>query len=135
MLITILISAHRARCLLERAGDVAHRRFHLPGRDPEDGEEDDDPDAVVKKGLAGDFGLEGDRVRNTASRMLTYSGIAVLHPELFAGQQDGVWPLAPLLRDAADRSILAGELHEGVWVDTGTPERLEKVDQLIRASR
>jgi MurNAc alpha-1-phosphate uridylyltransferase len=84
---------------------------------------------------AGDFALEGDRISNSGAQMLTYSGIAVLRPELFAGQQDGIWPLAPLLRDAADRSILAGEHFTGRWMDTGTPERLQTVDQLIRDAR
>ena len=76
---------------------------------------------------AGDFGLVADRVVNQAPETLTYSGIALLRPELFDGQDDGAWPLAPLLRAAADQGRLAGELHAGFWVDVGTPERLAEV--------
>ena len=35
-----------------------------------------------------------------------------------------------VLRAAADGGRLAGELHEGVWIDVGTPERLAEVKAL-----
>ena len=79
---------------------------------------------------AGDFALKADRVSNTGAPMLTYSGIGIYRRELFDGQQDGAFPLAPLLRSAADAGRLAGELHEGVWIDVGTPERLQDVKEL-----
>jgi MurNAc alpha-1-phosphate uridylyltransferase len=79
---------------------------------------------------SGDFALQNARIGNIAEDMYTYSGIAVLRPELFVGQEDGGFPLAPLLRSAADRDQLAGELHTGVWIDVGTPERLSKVKEL-----
>lgn len=73
----------------------------------------------------GDFALEGGRVVNDGAERLTYSGIAVLRPELFDGQDAEVFPLAPLLRVAADRGEVGGELYEGSWLDIGTPESLE----------
>lgn len=73
----------------------------------------------------GDFSLSGDRIGNTGTPRHTFSGISVLSPRLFAGCQAGVYPLAPLLRTAADRGELAGELYEGEWMDVGTPESLE----------
>jgi len=38
---------------------------------------------------------------------LDYSGLAVIHPQLFAGQQVGAFALAPLLRRAADAARCA----------------------------
>ncbi len=45
----------------------------------------------------GDFGLEGDRIVERATARLTYSGIGIYRPELFAGSQPGKFPLKPLL--------------------------------------
>lgn len=82
--------------------------------------------------VAGDFALAGDRVSNKGSHMYTYSGVAVLHPRLFAGQRDGAFPLAPLLRAAADNGQLGGELVNSYWCDVGTPERLAALDQHLQ---
>jgi MurNAc alpha-1-phosphate uridylyltransferase len=82
---------------------------------------------------AGDFSLEGSSVVNTGPAMLTYTGIAVLRPELFAGCVEGVFPLAPLLRGAAAAGNVAGELLPGSWCDVGTPERLAELDRRLRA--
>lgn len=71
---------------------------------------------------AGDFALVGDRVLDAEPR-LTYSGIAVLHPALFAGCTPGAFPLAPLLKRAMAQRQVAGLLHPGQWSDVGTPER------------
>ena len=73
---------------------------------------------------AGDFALEGGRVTSAATGRLTYSGIAIIHPQLLAGCAPGRFPLAPLLRDAAARGAVTGELFTGSWNDVGTPERL-----------
>lgn len=80
----------------------------------------------------GDFALAGDTVTNKGAEMFTYSGVAILHPELFAGCSDGIFPLAPLLRDAAERGQVSGELHTGYWCDVGTPERLQQLDARLR---
>lgn len=75
----------------------------------------------------GDFALRDGLVQNSGEAMYTYSGIAFMRPELFAGNPGGVFPLAPLLRVAADRRQLTGELLSDGWVDVGTPERLQAV--------
>ena len=71
----------------------------------------------------GDFGLAGDRVVPTGDR-LTYSGIAVLSPQLFGACADGAFPLGPLLRDAIAAGRVRGRHHAGAWFDTGTPDGL-----------
>lgn len=72
---------------------------------------------------AGDFALLGGRVVDTGPR-LTYSGIALLRPQLFAGCTGGAFPLAPLLKHAMAAGHVTGEQHDGQWCDVGTPERL-----------
>ncbi len=73
---------------------------------------------------AGDFGLERGRVVPDGAPRYTYGGIALLHPALFADCHSGRFPLAPLLRTAAAAGRVSGILHEGTWLDIGTPERL-----------
>ncbi len=71
----------------------------------------------------GDFGLEGDRVVEGGER-LTYSGIAMLRPELFRDCTQDRFPLAPLLRGAIRDGRARGWRHDGAWFDIGSPERL-----------
>jgi MurNAc alpha-1-phosphate uridylyltransferase len=72
----------------------------------------------------GDFDLHNDRVRFSASPGLTFSGIARYRPSFFEGAEDGHFPLAPMLFEAAKRGRLGGSLYEGLWEDIGSPERL-----------
>ena len=72
----------------------------------------------------GDFDIEDGLIRNTDAPTYTFSGVAIYRPELFAGCEAGRFPLAPLLREAADAGRLCGSVFEGLWADVGTPERL-----------
>ena len=73
----------------------------------------------------GDFSLQQDRVGSPgAANTLTYSGIALLHPQLFADCFNGAFKLAPLLREAMAQGRLSGEHFTGRWIDVGSPERL-----------
>lgn len=76
----------------------------------------------------GDFGLEGSRVRNHAPSMHTFSGIARYQRRFFEDLQPGKQALAPLLRAAAERGEVSGELFAGQWVDIGTAERLAQLN-------
>ncbi len=86
---------------------------------------------------AGDFRLAEGLVTDAsaADASLTYSGIAVLSPELFAGCQPGAFKLAPLLRDAMTSQQVTGEHFTGRWVDVGTHERLAEVESLLQGER
>ncbi len=79
-----------------------------------------------------DAGLISSPQPGELPRALTYSGIAVLSPELFTGLAAGPQPLAPLLRAAASRGLVSGEHYTGCWVDVGTPERLQQVNDLAQ---
>ncbi|AKV05230.1 MULTISPECIES: N-acetylmuramate alpha-1-phosphate uridylyltransferase MurU [Pseudomonas] len=86
---------------------------------------------------AGDFTLVDGQVHDgqPETPTLTYSGIAVLHPQLFDGCSAGAFKLAPLLRKAMADGQVTGERLNGRWVDVGTHERLAEVETLIEASR
>ena len=77
----------------------------------------------------GDFNLEAGLVRNGKPAAHTFSGVAIYRPEFFAGCEAGRFPLAPMLREAADQGQLAGSLYEGLWADIGTPERLAALEE------
>jgi MurNAc alpha-1-phosphate uridylyltransferase len=93
--------------------------------------------------LAGDFVLTAsDAVLDKAEQSvtddtaLTFSGISLLKPSLFNAVApellaSGIFPLAPLLRNAMANRSATGELYSGNWVDVGTPERLQQVENLL----
>jgi MurNAc alpha-1-phosphate uridylyltransferase len=83
----------------------------------------------------GDFSLDEGLVGNHAGTRYTYAGIAVMSPELIGGVKPGEKaPLAPLLRAAAERGLISGALHRGLWQDVGTQERLAELEAQL-ASR
>ena len=82
----------------------------------------------------GDFSLRDGRVGNTGEPRYTYAGVAVLSPQLVASVRAGEKaPLAPLLRDAAERRRISGERYEGLWQDVGTAERLRELESTLAA--
>ncbi|MDP9529659.1 N-acetylmuramate alpha-1-phosphate uridylyltransferase MurU [Pseudomonas protegens] len=85
----------------------------------------------------GDFCLEDGRLHDARPGVpaLTFSGISVLHPDLFQGCVAGPSKLAPLLRAAMARDQVSGEHMQGQWIDVGTVERLAQVERLLQASR
>ena len=79
---------------------------------------------------AGDFRLDADgSVHAQGEPRLTFAGIGVYHPSLFADvPRDAAAPLAPLLRQAMARGLVRGARHQGKWTDVGTPQRLADLD-------
>ncbi|HVY63511.1 MAG TPA: nucleotidyltransferase family protein [Gammaproteobacteria bacterium] len=73
----------------------------------------------------GDFGLDPAGRVQAQPRRYTYAGIAVLDPAPFAALEPGRRPLKPVLDAAIARGELQGAVFEGLWIDVGTPERLE----------
>ncbi len=66
---------------------------------------------------------------------LTFSGIGVYQPALFANTPKGLpAKLAPLLRTAMDHQLVLGARFDGTWMDVGTPERLSELDEYLRKS-
>src|SRR5690606_11686713 len=80
----------------------------------------------------GDFALDNGRIVNNGPRH-TFSGIGVYHPSLFAPLEAGQPArLAPLLREAITAGRVSGTLHDGTWIDVGTPERLAELDHQLK---
>ncbi|MES3007056.1 MAG: nucleotidyltransferase family protein [Pseudomonadota bacterium] len=59
---------------------------------------------------------------------VTYSGVSVMHPKLFAGYPEAPLPLRPVLLATMLRHQLEGQLYTGPWLDIGTPARLHSLD-------
>ncbi len=76
--------------------------------------------------LAGDFGLDSAGFVSAAPPLRTYAGVAVFDPRAFTGLAPGRRPLKPWLDAAIARRELRGLEFSGVWLDVGTPERLEQ---------
>lgn len=84
--------------------------------------------------LSGDFYLQQHTVHPTTGTRLTFSGIGIYQPILFAGlSRDQPAKLAPLLHNAINAHKVIGQCHNGLWVDVGTPERLTRLTQLIQS--
>lgn len=114
---------------LEARGDMAHLVLvDNPAHHP-------NGDFLLHEGRvlpspAGGAGGEGSPTK------LTFSGIGLYHPALFAGIQRGsIAPLAPLLRTQIALGRVSGEYHRGAWVDVGTPQRLAELDIRVRSSQ
>ncbi|GAB3349768.1 N-acetylmuramate alpha-1-phosphate uridylyltransferase MurU [Lysobacter tyrosinilyticus] len=95
----------------------------------------------------GDFALSNDgHIHSDGAQRLTFSGIGVYRPTLFAGWRDIIgdapgadetparFKLAPLLRAAMTQSRVSGEHHQGRWTDVGTPQRLAQLDMELLSS-
>jgi MurNAc alpha-1-phosphate uridylyltransferase len=82
----------------------------------------------------GDFHLQDGRLLPHDGTRLTFSGIGLYKPEMFAHlDRNAAAPLAPLLREHIAQGRVSGEHHAGTWVDVGTPERLEQLDKALCA--
>jgi MurNAc alpha-1-phosphate uridylyltransferase len=79
----------------------------------------------------GDFVLDGENIVAGDGPRLTYSGIGIFSPALFAGCEPGPFPLLPLLKRALAAGRLQGQRHGGLWLDIGTPERLAALNRRL----
>ncbi len=86
--------------------------------------------------------LSDDEDVNQGQRY-TFSGIAYYKPEFFQNTflaQESVTSgiiekqkLAPLLRAAMKEKKVSGEVYKGLWLDIGTPERLQEINKQLEA--
>lgn len=85
----------------------------------------------------GDFCLNGGKVSaDGPPPRLTFSGIGVYTPMLFAGVARGTrCQLVALLRPAMAQERVSGEHHRGLWMDVGTPQRLADLNRLLASAQ
>ena len=82
----------------------------------------------------GDFALAQGLVSDDIDPRLTFSGVGIYQPQLFAPVVRGqAAKLAPLLRAAMSQQQVSGQHHRGIWHDIGTPERLAQLDHWLRS--
>jgi MurNAc alpha-1-phosphate uridylyltransferase len=80
---------------------------------------------------AGDMGLADGRVTRAGPK-LTYGGISVFHPAMFAGMTPGTHlKLFPWAYDFVDEGRVSGERFSGAWDNVGTPGHLEALDRRL----
>lgn len=60
----------------------------------------------------------------------TFSGIGYYRKEIFENLPSEKRPLAPILKDLISKDEVSFELHNGVWSDIGTVQRLALVNSL-----
>ncbi len=83
----------------------------------------------------GDFGLQQNLISENSQTRYTFSGIGLYHPNLFSTLSPGKTPLGPLLRQAATHSRISGQLYRGFWMDVGTLQRLEELEDIYNKRR
>ena len=80
----------------------------------------------------GDFSLSGNGLLTEHGKeKLTFSGIGVYQPKLFANVSPGTLKLRPILNQAINSAHVSGEKYSGLWMDIGTPQRLQEIDELM----
>lgn len=79
----------------------------------------------------GDFVL-ADGLAHTKTpsdtQAFTFSGVSVLHKDLFKTCKPGAFKLAPLLKDAMAHNQVTADVYKGYWLDVGTPQRLQDLE-------
>jgi N-acetyl-alpha-D-muramate 1-phosphate uridylyltransferase len=81
----------------------------------------------------GDFQLDSYgavTLKQGQGESLTYSGIALISPDLFVGSDKlaNDFPLREVLRPAIEARKVSGEIYRGVWSDVGTVDRLKALN-------
>ncbi len=79
----------------------------------------------------GDFAWQHQHISLADTPRFTFSGIGVYHPALFAECSPGAFPLAPLLKTAIAQQQVSAEHYAGVWMDIGTPQRLQALEEAL----
>ena len=83
--------------------------------------------------LQGDFVLNHNKIELEGDSKLTFSGLAIYRPEIFEEiNMEPIVKLAPILKKLIDAGFVSGEEHHGLWLDVGTPKRLEEINLFLK---
>lgn len=80
--------------------------------------------------------MNGTKVQLEGNDKLTFSGVGAYQPRFFRD----VLPnkpakLAPLLRSAINDQKISGEHFHVLWIDVGTPARLDCLDDMLASKK
>jgi N-acetyl-alpha-D-muramate 1-phosphate uridylyltransferase len=82
----------------------------------------------------GDFVLRPNgQLADQGEEKLTFSGIGIYHPELFQNIPFGPLKLRPILDQAIRQGRASGEKFAGLWLDIGTPQRLQALEDHLKS--
>lgn len=77
--------------------------------------------------LVGDFGLSEGKVTLTSPEHI-FASFGVYHPHLFSGCAIERFSVTILLKKAIANNQVTGELYTGQWLNVGTPELLDLIN-------
>ncbi len=77
----------------------------------------------------GDFTIDAGYLGNQLEGRHTFAGIAKYSRNFFQQLKSGKRSVVPLLREAAEKRRLKGELYLGNWVDVGTLQRWQSINK------
>lgn len=80
----------------------------------------------------GDFTLANGLVSEHGAPKLTFSGMGIYHPSLFANCDQQRFALGPVLRAAMAQGQVSGENFGGYWCDVGTVTRLADAEAFVQ---
>ncbi|WP_066959245.1 N-acetylmuramate alpha-1-phosphate uridylyltransferase MurU [Microbulbifer sp. Q7] len=82
----------------------------------------------------GDFGIDQGLLSGTTKPRYTFAGISYLRPEILTSYPNARerYGLGEVFAFNEDK--MQAEVYEGDWCDVGTPERLNKLEERLRAS-
>lgn len=90
---------------------------------------------AVGYGGVGDFQMDqyGRVVRRPENNVapFVYTGVQLLHPNLFENCPDGAFSINLLYDRAMEAERMYGWRHEGDWMELNTPEGLRKAEALL----
>jgi len=84
----------------------------------------------------GDFQLDDEgwvRSLEPGAHGWTYAGLGLYTATFFSAMSEGKMPLRPLLDAAIRTGQLGGEKYAGQWQDVGTPDRLQELNDMVKA--
>ena len=79
----------------------------------------------------GDFSIFKGRVIVKEKNELTYSGISILNPKIFENFNDRKFKLIDVFLEQIKKDNVTGQIHNGTWIDIGTPDRLKIAEELF----
>lgn len=84
----------------------------------------------------GDFYIRNQQLFKVSSpeeslNSYTYSGIGIFSPQLFAKQTQTIFPLIDVLQQALSQKQISWEIYNDIWFDSGTPERLQRIESFV----